>query len=86
MPLTEEYVRAEFAHFEIANGPAFLENVADNVSWTAMGEANPLAGHYTSKAEVAKNIFGKIIPKMAKPMKVDCRRLGNCGIERGWHF
>ena len=69
MPLTEEYVRAEFAHFENANGPAFLENVADNVSWRAMGSANPLGGHYTSKAEVAKNIFGRIIPKMATPMR-----------------
>ena len=69
MTLTEEYVHAEFAHFENANGPAFLENVADNVSWTAKGSANPLRGHYTSKAEVAKNIFGRMIPKMATPMR-----------------
>jgi ketosteroid isomerase-like protein len=52
--LTEEFVRASFAPFENANGPAFLENVADDVSWTATGSANPLKGHFTSKAEVAK--------------------------------
>jgi ketosteroid isomerase-like protein len=66
--VSEEFDRASFAPFEKANGPAFLENLADDVSWTVTGAANPLKGHFTSKAEVAKNIFGRLIPKMATPM------------------
>jgi uncharacterized protein len=45
-----------------------LENVADNVSWTMTGSENPLKGHFTSKAEIATKIFGRVMPKMATPM------------------
>jgi ketosteroid isomerase-like protein len=63
--VSESFVRSSFAHFEADNGPAFLQHVADNVSWTATGIDNPLGGHYTSKQEVGAKIFGRIIPKMA---------------------
>lgn len=73
--VSEEFVRASFAPFEKANGPAFMENVADEVSWTATGTHNPLRGHFTSKAEVGKNVFAKVIAKMATPMKAKVRNV-----------
>lgn len=66
--VSEETVRASFAHMENANGPAFLENVADNVSWTAMGTHNPFKGHYTSKSDIGKGVFARLIPKLATPL------------------
>jgi uncharacterized protein len=66
--VSEETVRASFAHIESDN-PDFLKNIADNVSWTAMGTHNPIKGVFTSKSELGKATFGRLVPKLATPIK-----------------
>lgn len=64
--VSEEFVRAEFAPWESGDPTAFFEKLPDNISWTVNGKLNPLAGHYTSKADVLAT-FGRLISKLAGP-------------------
>jgi len=73
--LTEQYVRDAFAPFEAANGQLFMQTLSDNVSWTATGSENPLRGHWTSKADVVKNVFAPLTAKLDGPMKSKVRNV-----------
>ncbi|KAL4894497.1 hypothetical protein BDV59DRAFT_200841 [Aspergillus ambiguus] len=50
MPTTEQ-VRAMFAPLERGEGPAFFQNVVDDVDWVLKGTFCEVSGHYHSKAE-----------------------------------
>ena len=67
--LTEQFVRDSFASFEAGNGQVFMQNLSDNVSWTALGTDNPLRGSWTTKADVGKNVFARLNPKLDGPLK-----------------
>ena len=65
--VSEEVVRKTFAPL-ITNEGSFLSHLADNVSWTLTGHDDPLAGHYSSKTDVAAKVFAPIYQKIAGPL------------------
>jgi uncharacterized protein len=66
MPLTEDFIRSEFAPWESENPVPFFDKLSDNVSWTISGKLNPCAGVYNSKAAVIE-LFGKLMSKLSGP-------------------
>lgn len=58
-PVTEEQVRALFAHLESGNADNFFRHVADDVDWTVMG-THPLAGTYHDKREFIAHTFTRL--------------------------
>jgi uncharacterized protein len=62
--VSEEIVHKTFAPL-ITNEGSFLTHLADDVSWTLTGQDNPLAGHYSSKADVAAKVFAPMYKKIA---------------------
>ena len=62
--LTETVVRAIFRPMEQNDASAFLSNLAENLSLTAMGLHNPIRGEYLCKADITTKAFGRIMPKM----------------------
>ncbi len=58
-PVTEEDVRALFAHLESGNSDAFFQHVADDVDWTVMG-THPLAGTYHTRQEFIAHTFKRL--------------------------
>jgi uncharacterized protein len=58
-PITEEQVRALFAHLESGNADNFFQHVADDVDWTVMG-THPLAGTYYTKQEFISHTFSRL--------------------------
>ena len=58
-PVTEEMVRALFAHLESGDADAFFRHVADDVDWTVMG-THPLAGTYHTKQEFIAHTFRRL--------------------------
>ncbi len=58
-PVTNEQVRALFAHLESGNADAFFQHVADDVDWTVMG-THPLAGTYHDKQDFIAHTFGRL--------------------------
>ena len=79
--VTEQMVRDAFTPFEAANGQLFMEALSENVSWTAMGTNNPMGGHWTSKADLVKHVFGPLTAKLAAPMK---SKVSNVLISGDW--
>ena len=62
--VSEEIVHKTFAPL-LTNEGSFLTHLADDVSWTLTGQDNPLAGHYSSKADVAAKVFAPMYQKIA---------------------
>jgi uncharacterized protein len=62
--VSEEVVHKTFAPL-ITNEGSFLTHLADDVSRTLTGQDDPLAGHYSTKADVAAKVFAPIYQKIA---------------------
>jgi ketosteroid isomerase-like protein len=78
--LTEACVRTTFAPMEHSDAPSFLTNLAEILSFTAMGIHNPLQGCYTTKSELVSEGFGRIMDT-EKPMSAKVQKVFVCG---GW--
>src|SRR5208282_4282877 len=66
MPLTEDFIRTEFAPWESENPVPFFDKLSNDVAWTISGKINPCAGLYHSKAAVIE-LFGKLMSKLSGP-------------------
>ena len=66
--VTEEVVRKTFSPIETNEG-SFPSYLADNISWTLTGQDTPMAGHYTTKADLLERVFMSIYARMDGPLK-----------------
>ena len=74
MVITSDEVREIFKSLKNGNGDAFFAHVADDVDWTVTG-AQPLAGHYRSKAGFIDGPFAKLSRSLPRSAQLQVEHL-----------
>lgn len=64
--VSEQFVREQFASWELDNPIPFFDSLPEKFSLTVAGAINPLKGVYTSK-EQCLQAYGQLMMKLASP-------------------